>query len=150
MRKILMLILFSLLAAQTACEQTYIPPRKQVSFSGAPYGLNVASVNVVDEYKSSKRPPHVELLSDMPPAEAIKQWVSSRLIAKGQNGYAELVIKDAYITKQELPKQKTGIEGYFTTEQTEQYDGRLEMEIKLYDGVNILPVASIHVVSEDS
>ena len=132
------------------CQQTYIPQAQQVDLTGSPYILNVASVNVAEEYQSSKTPPHVELLSDIPPAKAIKQWADAKLVASGSNGYAEFVIKDARIVKKALPKQKSGIEGYFTNEQTEQYDGFAEVELKIYDGKRTLPAASIRVSSRNS
>lgn len=150
MRKIATMLLFCLLGITSACEQTYVPQKPQVSFSGEPYILNVASMNVIDEYKTSKTLPHVEGLSDIPPSEAIHQWAAARMIAKGQSGYAEIVIKDARITRKTMPKQKTGLEGYFTTEQTEEYSGRLEVEIKIYDGASSLPVAHLSTYSQSS
>ncbi len=147
MRKILIL---SLLLLAGACEQTPIPPKPSISFEGAPYILNVASIEVAQDYISSDQLPNVEKLSDIPPADAVKQWVAARLVAGGKQGHAEVNIKDASITKTELAKKKTGIEGYFTNEQTEEYTGTLEVDIKIYIEHRVLPIATVHVSSHAS
>lgn len=150
MRKIPFLVILFFSGLLSACEETAYVPQHPVSFEGTSYVLNVSAINIVEEYHSQSQPPHVEKLSDIPPAEALKQWAAARLVAGGKTGYAEVVIKDAHITKKNLPKQKSGLEGVFTAEQTEEYDGALETDIKIYDGQHVLPVASIHAVSHNS
>ena len=142
-------IIAALLLA-TACTQTYIPPKPDIDFSGTPYLLNVANVTVVDEYISSNQLPNVEKLADVSPTDLMKKWQSSKLVAAGHSGYAELVIKDAHIARKDLGKKKTGVEGYFAKEQTEEYNGGLEVELKIYDGKKTMPVASLHVSSKNS
>lgn len=131
-----------------ACTQTPVPrENSDVVFSGPVYRLNVARIDVVDEYQSSRMLPHVELLASPSPAETVKRWSDTHLVAGGGTGYAEVVVKDAHILRKNLPKQKTGIEGYFTNEQTEEYDGQLEVTLKIYDGTRILPVATVDAMS---
>ncbi len=150
MRKILFAAVVLILGLSTACHDTYVPPKPQpLSFTGTPYTLKVASISIVEEYRPSSTLPHVEKLSDITPNEAIKEWATSRILAGGTTGRAELVIKDAHIVKRNLPKQKTGIEGYFTEEQTEEYKGALEVELKIYDDQHTLPVASLRVSSKN-
>jgi len=150
MRKTIFTVMVLCMGLVSACEQTYVPQKPQINFGGTPYVLNVATINIVEDYRSSKELPNVEKLADITPAEAVRQWAAARLVAGGKTGYAEVVIDDAHIIRKELPKQKTGIEGYFTSEQTEEYDGALEVEIKIYDERHTLPVASIHVTSGSS
>ena len=150
MRLIPFYMLTVLSIALIGCQQTYIPESPQLAFTGSPYILNVETLNIIDDFQSSKTPPHVELLSDISPADGIKQWAAAKLLARGSSGYAELVVRDAHIIKKDIPKEKSGLEGYFTNEQTEQYNGLVEVEIKIYDGKKILPVASIHVSAQNA
>ncbi len=151
MRKIMGVMTLIAVGLLSACEQTSVPEAKpQMNFSGMPYTLNVATIHVVEDYKSQKEPPHVEKRANITPAETVKEWAAARLVAGGKAGYADVVIEDAHIIKKDLPKQKTGVEGLLTSEQTEAYDGGLEVEIKIYDEQHTLPVASIHVKSKST
>lgn len=139
----------ALLLVTSACQETVVPHyNPTITFNGPSYALNVAQINILEDYQSSKVLPHVEKLASITPAQAVKQWASSKLSADGKTGYAEVSIEDAHILKKDLAKQKTGIEGLFTSEQTEEYDGALEVEIKIYDGVHVLPMAHISAKSE--
>lgn len=140
-----MLLLVGLL---TACTETVVPqPPQQASFKGPSYVLNVASIDIAEDYQTSKVLPHVEGHADMPPAAVFRDWVAQHVSAGGRAGRAEVVISDAGILRRDLPKQTSGIEGYFTEEQTEEYKGSLQIEIKIYDDRNILPVAQISASS---
>lgn len=151
MYKIVVAMLVSL-GFLTACTETYVPhPKPDITFSGTPYTLDVNTINFIEEYQSSDRPPHVEKLAAINPAEMVRKWKDARLKAAGTgSAYAEVVVKDAGIVKKHLPKQKTGLEGYFTNEQTEEYDGSLAVEIKIYDGKRNLPVAKVAATSQSS
>ncbi len=120
-----------------------VPPAEPLDISGTPYQLKVASIQVSKDYVSPHGPANVEYLADVPPAQAMKQWIAHRLVAAGQEGSLEITIKDASIVKKDLPKQKTGVEGFFTKEQTEEFDGTLIVEMKLYSGHRVLPAAHI-------
>jgi hypothetical protein len=140
------LLPFALLLLFTACEHAVPPkPPEALDFSGAPYRLNVGTIEVVKDYISPHGPANVEYLADVPPAKAIKQWVVARMVAAGRTGSLEVDIKDASIVKKDLPKKKHGLEGWFTKEQTEEYDGTLDVEMKIYSGHKALPVAHIEV-----
>lgn len=144
MRKIFSLALLAL--AFTACEQAPTPsPVAPISFAGrAPTRLNVAQINVVDTYRSSMNAPYVEHTVPTPPAMAVKQWAGQRLIAAGSQGTLEISIDDASIKETKLT-QKDGLQGFFTDEQSERYDARLRVTMRLYDGVSTISVAEGNV-----
>ncbi len=144
MRYIMAALTLSFLAA---CTQAPVIPYEPLDVSGPPYRLNVASVNVVKDYISPKRLPNVEHLADVSPAQAVKKWAAERLIAGGSINTLEVDVKDASILRKDLPKKTSGIEGAFTTEQTEEYDGSLEVEIKIYNAGSVLPVAHLSVAA---
>ncbi len=127
-----------------------LPPKEPLEFTGPGYTLNVASISVVQDYKSPKTLPNVEHLSDITPAQAVKRWAGVRLTAAGHENTLEVDIKDASIVKTELPKQKTGIEGMLTNEQTEKYDGTVSVAIKIYNPQRILPIAHLDVTVQRS
>lgn len=62
-------------------------------------------------------------------ADAIKQWAGDRLQAVGQTGNAIVVIKDATLTAQPIATQ-SGMESWFTRQQSVKYVGRAEVSIE--------------------
>lgn len=124
-----------LLAAGTAtlllaaCQST--PPRpapRPIDFSNfGPIMLNAGTVDVVDAYRPMGAK-HVEGRSAVPPAEAVRRWAAERLQAAGGPGRVRVTIRDASIVEVPLPTKK-GITGYFTNDQAQRYDGRIEVEI---------------------
>jgi hypothetical protein len=142
------IILAAVLLLLAACEHKLPPKPAELNFAGPPYTLNVSSIRMAEDYVPRKLPPHVEYLFDVPPAEAIQQWVKARLVATGQKGYLEVDIRDASVIRKDLPKKETGLAGLFTKEQTEEYDGKLDMTLKIYNGHKLLPVANVHVTAQ--
>lgn len=115
--------------ALSACQST--PPRpvpRPIDFSNfGPILLNAGSVDVVNAYRSMGGT-HVEDRSAVPPAEAVRRWASERLQATGGPGRVRVTIKDASIVEVPLPRTQ-GVKGYFTTDQAQRYDGRIEVEV---------------------
>lgn len=134
----------------TACEHTMPEPRAELNFTGSPYRFNVERVDIDEDYVAARRLPHVDHLADISPSQAVRQWVGQMIAAEGKAGRLEINIKDASVVKKSLPKQKQGIEGWLTKEQTEEYDGTLEVEVKLYSPRKILPVARAEAVAHVS
>ncbi len=130
-----------------SCQHAVLEPLPALQFTGAPYRLNIAHIKVVEEYKSPRRLPNVEHLADVTPAAAVGQWAQVRLLPAGNAGRLEVVIQDASVVKKELPKQKKGLAGAFTKEQTEEYQGVLAVQLKLYNERRILPVAHVEVTA---
>lgn len=115
--------------ALTACQST--PPRapaRPVSFANfAPIVLNVATVDVVDQRRAPAAL-SVDGRIPIPPAEAVRRWAAERLQAGGRQGRVRVVIKDATVTETQLPRTG-GVQGYFTNQQAQRYDGRIEVEV---------------------
>jgi len=112
-----------------ACQSA--PPRpapRPVDFSNfGPIVLNAGTIDVVDAYRPTGAK-HVENRSAVPPAEAVRRWAAERLQAAGGMGRVRVTIRDASIVEVALPTKK-GITGYFTNDQAQRYDGRIEVEI---------------------
>lgn len=93
-----------------------------------PITLDVASIEVESDYVAPMKEPNVDHLITITPSDAVRLWASQRLKAGGSQGRARVVIRDASVREKELPRT-TGIKGWFTKDQSEEYDGRLQVDI---------------------
>jgi hypothetical protein len=93
-----------------------------------PIVLDVAGIEVVDQYRAPRAKPNVEHLVALAPAQAVRGWVAERLRANGSAGSARVMIKDASIQEVELPRTQ-GIKGMFTRDQAQRYDARIQVEV---------------------
>jgi hypothetical protein len=61
---------------------------------------------------------------------SVERWARERLRPVGAGGVARVVIKQASVV--EVPLQRTtGVRGALTTDQTERYDGVMEVEVEV-------------------
>lgn len=116
--------------------------------------LDVAEIEVVNTYVAPLQPPNVEHTLSVTPAESVRLWVQERLKAGGTTGKLRVTIKQASIVEVQLPRT-TGIRGWFTTDQTQRYDGTLSVALQLeqpaknFTGSTETIVTSSKSVSED-
>lgn len=115
--------------ALSACQSAPSrPPVRPVGFTNfAPIVLNVATVDVVDQRRAGGAAT-VDGRIPVPPAEAVRRWAAERLQAGGRQGRVRVVIKDASVVETQLPRTG-GVQGYFTNQQAQRYDGRIEVEV---------------------
>lgn len=136
------LALFTVTACQSAPQSYTLSP---ISFRNQPViRLDVARINVVEEFRSPTHAPNVEHQMSMPPAQAVKIWANERLQAVGTSGQLDIVIQDASVKETNLP-MKQGVRGLFTDDQSERYDATLAVTLRLYDGVNAMSRAEADV-----
>ncbi|MEH6632499.1 MAG: hypothetical protein V7776_16910 [Halopseudomonas aestusnigri] len=95
-----------------------------------PYQLLVREIFVDQIYVSPSQSPNVEHLFDVSPAQASSRWAKDRLQAEGSQNVLHFIIKDAAVTESKLEKQK-GLTGLFTYDQSERYNGVLEVELQV-------------------
>lgn len=134
MRFLALLGLVALTACQPAPQQTVLPP---IEFSGPQINVAVASIEVIDAYKSSFQKPYVEHEFVTTPAKAIHNWANQRLKAAGGAGKLEIIIEDASVKEEQLPL-KDGMRGFFSNEQSARFDANVKVTFKLYDGVSTM------------
>ena len=100
-----------------------------VSFADRPtIDLDVAVIDVVDQYHPPMAKPNVEHLAPNPPGQAVRRWVSERLRAVGRGGSAQVIVMDASIVESQLAREQ-GVAAFFTTQQSQRYEGRVEVKI---------------------
>lgn len=132
MRRLFTLVAAGLLAALTACETT-LPPRAfpDLRYNHlSPIRLDAVRVDVVQLYKSTGAKPYVEHEFPTKPAFVAAQWATDRLQASGVNNVVRVSIVNGAVVEVPL-KRTTGVTGVFTTDQSERYDGTLEIKIEI-------------------
>ena len=100
-----------------------------VSFADRPtIDLDVAVIDVIDQYHPPMAKPNVEHLAPNSPGQAVRRWAAERLRAVGTGGSAQVIVMDASIVESQLAREQ-GLTSYFTTQQSQRYDGRIEVKI---------------------
>lgn len=131
--------------ALAACNDVSVPQSPPPSFRHfQPIYMKVSNIEVVEEYQSPLREPNVEHLMQYSPADAMQIWVKHRLKANGGPYTMQVIIKDASVVGKGLPT-KGGLSGLLTSEVDQQYNARIEVEMRIY-GAAALSEASINVV----
>lgn len=118
----------------SACES--YPPNsvnRDVTFTHLkPYFLDVASLEIVNTYKSPYEDPYVEHLVPIPPSTAARQWAIHLLQPVGKEGVVRVTISDAQIVGEALGVNQD-FKSLFTTEQAVRYHARIEITIDILD-----------------
>lgn len=115
---------------------TPAPPRPNfppITFEGkAPIRLDVSEISVELAYQAPAAPPNVDHLFPARLSDAALQWPKDRLVAAGTVYTAEYVVRDASVVAVPL-KPSTGLTGLVTKDQTERYDARVAVEMRILD-----------------
>lgn len=98
-----------------------------------PIRLDIASIEVINAYRAPAKKPNVEHLFPVKPVDPAMRWGMDRIMPVGAAGVARVTVKRASVVEVSL-KRTTGIRGSFTTDQTERYDGVVEMTVVITDG----------------
>ena len=120
------------LLALAACEFAVKNPSfPEISFSHLPQiRLDVAQIEVINEYQAPAKPPNVDHLFPTPPSAVAERWGRDRLQAVGATGKARVIVRRASVVEVPL-KTQTGIRGALTTDQSERYDADVEMTVEI-------------------
>lgn len=116
--------------ALAACQSAPIRPApRSIDFSSfGPIVVNAAKIDFVDATRPTGGLVHVEQRAATPPVEAMRRWTAERLQAAGRAGTVRVTVRDASIVEVTLPTTG-GVKGYFTNDQAQRYEGRMEVEV---------------------
>ena len=131
-----------------ACQAPLPPPPvyREITFTNeSPIALNVASIEVDDEYIPPLKRPNVDQEFPVRIAAVARRWAHDRLSAVGGERTARVIIKDASAVAVDLPKS-VGLRGAFTNDQAVRYDARVEMIVEIRDDRGF-PLATISATS---
>jgi hypothetical protein len=77
------------------------------------------------------RAPNVEHEMPVKIDASVERWVRERLVAAGNSSaYAVVTLKDASVIESDLEKKK-GLSGFFSNDQSEQYDFKVMVEVQV-------------------
>lgn len=112
------------------------PPQAEVpllDFSKyKPIMLNVAKIEIVNEFRAGGEGKHVELLMKQPPETAVQELLKQQLVAAGPSGLLRVIIDDASVVGEKLPVTE-GMKGMFTNEPAERYRARIALRFERAD-----------------
>lgn len=100
-----------------------------------PIRLAVGSVETYNEFRMPFAAPNVEHKMPVAPGPAAERWGQDVLQAAGGTDKLVMVITDASVTETPL-KRKKGLEGAFTTDQTERYEARIAVRLEVRTAEN--------------
>ena len=107
------------------------PTYPEITFSHLPtIRLNVAEVDIIENYVPPHRAPNVDHLFPITPMAALRQWVVDRIEAAGQTRRGRVIIEDARVVAVALPVRK-GLQGLFYKEQEVRYDAAMEARVEV-------------------
>ena len=115
-----------------ACANSAVPPAlSEITFEHlGSFQLDVAQIEVLDEYVPPFKPPYVEHIFTTSPATVAARWGRDRLKAVGTSRKARFIVRDASVAKT-LLEIEDGLEGALTTDQSERYQARLSVVIDI-------------------
>jgi hypothetical protein len=118
--------------ALAACQSAGPPLRfPELTFANLPpYQLDVAEIEIKDEYEPPFKLPNVEHQAPLAPAKAAQRWAQDRLKAVGTNNRATVRIANAGIVENSL-RITPGLRGVFTKDQAARYEATVEIRIEI-------------------
>lgn len=119
-------------AAAAGCAQPVPPPsRPPLIYSHlGPLEFDVADLQIVAEYQSPLVRPNVEHEMPVSPQQALERWANDRIATVGSSGVARFIILNASVKEVEL-QRTDGVKGYFTVDQSERYEARVEVRLEV-------------------
>ena len=127
-------LLFLTLACETPVATQKLPKITFVHLQ--PLNVDVASIEIVNQFSSLMKAPHIEHKLPTSPAKALIQWVKDRLKATGKFGNLRVFIEDASATETQLDLDKS-LKGQFTKQQSHLYKFSLRATALLTDASGI-------------
>jgi len=117
-------------ACETPVEGRNFP---RIGFSHQkPIALDVARVDVKKAPPRAMSNENIEHELPVSLSATAERWARERLKPVGNRGVAVVSIEEAIFTETQL-KRTGGIKGAFTTDQSERYDAKLRMSVKISD-----------------
>ncbi len=130
------MVAFAALAFALGACATPAPPRPEyppISFQDkAPLSLKVGEVRIETRYRAPGVAPNVDHLFPVRILDAALAWPKDRLAAAGTGLRLDYTILDASVVAVQL-KKSGGLKGLVTKDQSERYDARAAVEIRILD-----------------
>lgn len=111
-----------------------VQPLPEIRFTNQrPINLDVGRIEVASEFQPTFKPPHIEHTMPTAPERVLRQWAEDRLRAAGPaDRTARFIIRDASVVEKRLAVDES-MKGFFKKEQSERYEGHVEVLIEIRD-----------------
>ncbi len=111
-----------------------IPVLPDIRYTGLPpINLDVGSIAVESDYVAPFKSPNIEHVMPVSPEKLARTWAADRLRTVGSGSRtARFIIKDASVVETSL-KTDGGFTGVFKKEQSERYEGKLDVVLEIRD-----------------
>lgn len=110
-----------------------------------PIYMTVSSIELVEDYKSSMRPPNVEHLIPYSPAEAMRIWTRDRLrTAASSKKTMQVIIRNGSVTASNGSSRAISWIPWVGGGGNTRYDAKLEVELRIY-GEGVISEASVFI-----
>ena len=124
-------IIFLLIGLTSCSVPAPSPAYPEITFGHlSPIRLNVAEVDIVENYVSPNRAPNVDHHFPITPVAVLRQWAVDRIEAAGETRRARVIIEDARVVAVDLPVHK-GLQGLFYKEQKVRYEAAMEARVEV-------------------
>ncbi len=125
--------------AVSACETPAPTPQyPEITFKHLdPIRLDVADIEYVQAYVPPQQAPNVEHLFPVRLSTVARRWADERIQVTGVTRVARVTLVNASVVETKLEK-KTGLVGAFTTDQSERYDGTVEMRVEIVSSQGVV------------
>jgi hypothetical protein len=97
-----------------------------------PISLNVAKIEVRDDYVPPMRPPNVDHLFRQPPDVTVRDLLDHALIPSGGPKTLRVIIEDASVIDRKLP-DGGGVLDAITPRPSDRYDAHMALRFELFD-----------------
>lgn len=111
-----------------------------------PIYLDVANIDIVEEYKSPMRDPYIEHKLPISPVEGMRSWVQDRLRASGAEKSLQIIIKDASVTSSEMPLPEGEEPSMLYENMMRRYVAKIDVDLRVY-GSGAMSEAHINVIA---
>lgn len=127
------LALLTLIVAAAACTPQEGGAVPGLNFTGfAPVSLDVAKIEVRDDYRPPMRAPNVDHLFRTPPDAAVRDLLARVLTPGGASNTLRAIVQDASVVDKKL-KVTPGVLGTFSREPSDRYEAKVMLRFELFD-----------------
>lgn len=97
-----------------------------------PLSIDVAKIEVFNDFRPSGQPPHIEHLFKLAPGETARDLLGKQLRAAGLNDILRVTVEDASVFSAEGPAQGK-LFGFLPREETERWRAVMSVRFELVD-----------------
>ena len=117
----------------SACQTLDLAVFPEITFNHLkPINLRAKQLKITELFQERNMSPNIEHKFPVAPKKVMRTWASTRIKTSGSVWTVIFSIKDASVTEVNLKTDKS-IKGFFVSEQSHQFNARVEAQLELTD-----------------